>query len=155
ERYVPAQEPERSVFWRMPPHRPRKETFDEAAERLRAVLDESVALHAMADAPVGAFLSGGIDSTGVVGLMRRHHPRLRTYTLSLPEFPGTDEAKEATAASRKLECENTVLKVTGREVRDLLPRFAGALDQPSVDGLNTWLISRAAAREVKGVLSGL
>jgi asparagine synthase (glutamine-hydrolysing) len=48
-----------------------------------------------------------------------------------------------------------VVEVTSQEVRGFLPRFAGELDQPSADGLNTWLISRAAARDVKGVLSGL
>jgi asparagine synthase (glutamine-hydrolysing) len=142
-------------FWRVPTYVPRHETLDEAAERLRHVLDESIRLHAFADAPVGAFLSGGIDSTGIVGLMRKHVPQLRTYTLRFPEFPGADEATEAAEAAELLEVRNTVVDVTGREVAEWLPHFAGDLDQPSADGLNTWLISRAAAGDVKGVLSGL
>lgn len=155
ERYWPAQPAERVRFWRRPSFRPRQESLDEAAERLRETLEESVALHSMADAPVGAFLSGGVDSSGIVGLMRRRIPDLRTYTLRYPDLPGHDESNEAISGARHFGCRNTVVDVTGMEVRDLLPQFASSLDQPSADGLNTWIISRAAARDVKGVLSGL
>jgi asparagine synthase (glutamine-hydrolysing) len=155
ERYAPGEPMLHKRFWQMPPYAPRQESLDEAAERLRAVLDESVALHAMADAPIGAFLSGGIDSTGIVGLMRKHVSDLRTYTIKFPDCPGEDEVQEAIAAAQVFDCHHTVVEVTSGEVAKLLPRFAGELDQPSADGLNTWLISRAAARDVKGVLSGL
>jgi asparagine synthase (glutamine-hydrolysing) len=155
EWYAPHKPVERRRFWRVPAYVPRAETLEQAAQRLRAELEESVDLHAMADAPVGAFLSGGIDSTGVVGLMRKHTPLLRTYTLEFPDLPGQDEAEMAAHAARQFDCQHTTVQVSGREVADLLPRFAGDLDQPSIDGLNTWLISRAAAHDVKAVLSGL
>jgi asparagine synthase (glutamine-hydrolysing) len=155
ERYVPGEPMWHKRFWQMPPYVPRQETLDGAADRLRALLDESVAIHAMADAPIGAFLSGGVDSTGIVGLMRKHISDLRTYTVKFPDFPGEDEVKEAVAAAKVFDCRHTVVEVTAREVAEILPRFAGDLDQPSADGLNTWLISRAAARDVKGVLSGV
>jgi asparagine synthase (glutamine-hydrolysing) len=155
ERYVPGKPVERKTFWRMPPYEPRQESFDEASERLRAVLNESVRLHALADAPIGAFLSGGIDSTAIVGLMREHVPHLRTYTLKYADVPGYDESDEAEDAAKRFGCRNTVVELTGREIAPLLPSFAADLDQPSVDGLNTWLVSRAAAEDVTGVLSGL
>lgn len=155
ERYAPGEAVFRKRFWRMAPYAPRAESLDEAAGRLRAVLDESVALHAMADAPIGAFLSGGIDSTGIVGLMRKHVADLRTYTVMFPDTPGEDEVAEAADTARVFDCRHTVVEITSREVAEILPRFAGELDQPSADGLNTWLIARAAARDVKGVLSGL
>jgi asparagine synthase (glutamine-hydrolysing) len=155
ERHTPDGQMHRTRFWQMPAFEPRNETLDQAVERLRAVLDESIAIHAMADAPVGAFLSGGMDSAGIVGLMRKQLPQLRTYTLRFPDVPGADEAEEAIAAARFFDCENTVVDVSGNDLPDLLPKFAADLDQPSNDGLNTWLISRAAARDVKGVLSGL
>jgi asparagine synthase (glutamine-hydrolysing) len=155
ERYAPGEPMLHKRFWRMPSYVPREETIDEAADRLRAVLNESVMLHAMADAPIGAFLSGGVDSTGIVALMRKHISDLRTYTVKFPDLPGEDEVKEAVAAAQVYDCRHTVVEVTARDVRDALPRFAGDLDQPSADGLNTWLISRAAARDVKGVLSGV
>jgi asparagine synthase (glutamine-hydrolysing) len=155
EHYVPGKPMQRLRFWQMPPYEPRNETFAEAAERLRSVLDESIGLHAFADAKVGAFLSGGIDSTGIVGLMRKHIPHLKTYTLRYPEFPGWDESDEAQASAQRFDCENTIVDITGSDVRQSIAKFASDLDQPSSDGLNTWMVSRAAGRDVKGVLSGL
>lgn len=155
ERYAPGKPVHKERFWRIPQPTPRQETLDEAAERLRFVLEESVALHALADAPVGAFLSGGIDSSGIVGLMRKRVSKLHTYTLRFPEFAGQDESDFAVQTARKLECENTIVDVTAQDVRALLPQFADEIDQPSADGLNTWLISRCAAHDVKAVLSGL
>lgn len=155
ECYKPNGEVETKSYREFPVYEPRGETLDEAAERLRAVLDESVRLHALADAPVGAFLSGGIDSGGIVGLMKKYIPHLRTYTLRFVDCPNTDESKEAAAAAKFFDCENTIVDIHDKDIASLLPLFAGQLDQPSADGLNTWLISRAAARDVKGVLSGL
>lgn len=144
-------------FWHMPPATilTNGETFTDAAKRLRAELETSVRLHALADAPVGAFLSGGIDSTAVVALMRPHISDLRVYTLRLPDVPGMDEADEAAKTAIQYECVHTIVPVTGDDVARWLPAFAHDLDSPSVDGLNTWLVSQAAAHDVKGVLSGL
>lgn len=147
--------PLRSQFASLPAPVEVRESFGDAARRLRAILEESVALHALADAPVGAFLSGGIDSSAVVALMRPHVPRLRTYSLGWQDVGAIDETAEAEATAKRFDCEHTTYKVSGQEVADLLPRFAGDIDQPSTDGLNTWFVSRLAAREVKGVLSGL
>jgi asparagine synthase (glutamine-hydrolysing) len=155
ERYAPGELAVHRRFWHVPSYVPRNESLDEAADRLRAVVEESVAIHAMADAPIGTFLSGGVDSTGIVALMRKHVSDLRTYTVQFPDVPGEDEVNEARQAAETFGCRHTVAQVTSREVRDILPRFAGELDQPSADGLNTWLISRVAARDVKGVLSGI
>lgn len=155
ECFYPNGRHEKQTFWQMPDYKPRKETLDESAERLRAVLDESIRIHAFADASVGAFLSGGIDSGGIVGLMKKHIPHLKTYTLRFVDCPDADESKEAIKAAEFFGCDNTVVDITDKEIATLLPLFAGQLDQPSTDGLNTWLISRAAAKDVKGVLSGL
>ena len=155
ERYTPGHPVYRRQFWHTPPYRPRRETLDEAAARLRVVLEESIALHAFADAPVGAFLSGGVDSTGIVGLMRKHVADLRTYTLAYPDAPQRDESEYAIETAVRFDCRNTVVEVRGSEMPEALPAFARAMDQPSSDGLNTWLISRAAARDVKAVLSGV
>ena len=157
ERHLPErrQASVRQRFWTMPPARPRDETLDAAAARLRVELEDSVRLHALADAPVGAFLSGGVDSTAMVALMRKHVSDLRTFTLGFPEAPELDESPRAAEIARRLDCHHRIVPITGRDVREALPRFAGELDQPSTDGLNSWLVCREAAREVKGVLSGL
>jgi asparagine synthase (glutamine-hydrolysing) len=155
ERHAPGEAVYRRQFWHTPPYQPRQESLDEAATRLRRVLEESVALHAFADAPVGAFLSGGVDSTGIVGLMRKHVTDLRTYTLAYPDNPQRDESEYAIQTAARFDCRNTVVEVRGSDMPEYLPAFAQAMDQPSADGLNTWLISRAAARDVKAVLSGI
>lgn len=147
--------PRRTRFGALPVADPQEETLEAAAARLRATLEESVALHALADAPVGAFLSGGVDSTGIVALMSRRVGPLRTYSLGWVEGGAADETEEAEDAARRIGCEHTTVRVSGAEVAELLPRFSRDLDQPSTDGLNTWFVSRVAAREVKGVLSGL
>ncbi len=155
ERYEPGRPLEQRKFREIPPYRPWKETLDESAHRLRNVLEESVALHAFADAPVGAFLSGGVDSTGIVSLMRKHVGELRTYTLKFPDVAFDDEAELAAEAAKALDCRSTIVEVRNHEVPQILLDFAAATDQPSHDGLNTWLVSRAAARDVKAVLSGI
>jgi asparagine synthase (glutamine-hydrolysing) len=155
EQYSPGAPVLHKRYWHVPAYEPRQETLDDAAARLRATVEESVRLHAWADAPIGAFLSGGVDSTAIVSLMRKHVSELRTYTVRFPEFPGQDEDVFAAEVARSLGCIHTSVEVTSREVAELMPRIAGDLDQPSNDGLNTWLVSRAAARDVKGVLSGV
>ena len=101
------------------------------------------------------FLSGGVDSTGIVGLMRKHVADLRTYTLAYPDVPQRDESEYAIETAARFDCRNTVVEVRGSEMPEVLSEFARAMDQPSSDGLNTWLISRAAAHDVKAVLSGV
>ncbi|MBL8955148.1 MAG: asparagine synthase (glutamine-hydrolyzing), partial [Myxococcaceae bacterium] len=141
-------------FWLMPAASDRGEDFRAASLRLREVLEDSVRLHALADAPVGAFLSGGVDSSSIVALMAKHNAKLRTYTLKLKDA-AQDESHYARDFAEQLGCVHTELEVGDGEVADLYVRFGAALDQPSTDGFNTWLISRAAARDVKGVVSGL
>jgi asparagine synthase (glutamine-hydrolysing) len=155
EIHEPGGATKRLRFGSLPAAVARPESLRDAADRLRSVLEQSVALHALADAPVGAFLSGGVDSTGIVALMLRHLPRLRTYSLGWVGGGAPDETPEAEATAQRLGCEHTSVLVPGREVAEVLSRFARDLDQPSIDGLNTWFVSRVAAREVKGVLSGL
>jgi len=141
-------------FWLMPPASDSGDDFQTSAAKVRAALEESVRLHALADAPVGAFLSGGVDSSAIVALMAKHNRKLRTYTVKLKD-PAFDESRYAREFAAKLGCQHTEVEVGDDDVRELFPRFAAQLDQPSTDGFNTWLVSRAAARDVKGVVSGL
>ena len=121
ERYAPGKDVYRRKFWQTPPYHPRQESLDESAARLRGVLEESIALHAFADAPVGAFLSGGVDSTGIVGLMRKHVADLRTYTLAYPDAPHRDESEYAIETAKRFDCRNTVVEVRGSDMPELLP----------------------------------
>jgi asparagine synthase (glutamine-hydrolysing) len=155
ERWSPGAAVRRGRHYRLPPEQPYAETLEEAALRLRAALEESVRLHSLADAEVGAFLSGGVDSTTLVALTRRHLRRLRTYTLRYPDVPGADEAIAAARTAARFDCDHTTVDVTAADAIASLPKFAADMDHPTTDGFNVWLVSRAASRGVKAALSGI
>jgi len=130
----------------------------DAARRLRELLEEATRLHMVADVPVGAFLSGGIDSTAVVGLMTRASgQRIRTFSVGFANGDGsvTDEREWARLAAQRFDSEHTEVVVTGEDVAAQFDHLVRALDQPSLDGTNTFLVSQAAGRELKVALSGL
>jgi asparagine synthase (glutamine-hydrolysing) len=109
---------------------------------------ESVRYHLVADVPVGAFLSAGIDSTAVVGLAREAGASdLQTMTLRFEEYRGrvNDEAPLASLVAQQYGVPHTIRDLTLDEFKQELPRIFDAMDQPSVDGLNSYFISKAAA----------
>ena len=141
---------------RSPAARPR------GADRLataRAHLLDSVRAHLVADVPVGAFLSAGIDSGALVGLMRdAGQSEIETVTLSFQEFEGSanDEAPIAAQVARTYGTRHTTRIVTKAEFEADLPRILAAMDQPSIDGVNTWFVSKAAReRGLKVAISGV
>jgi asparagine synthase (glutamine-hydrolysing) len=123
---------------------------------LRERLEDSIRSHVLADVPVGAFLSGGLDSAVIAGLMgRAMGGRLRTFTLGFGE-EGCSEAAEAEATARHLGTEHQTRILTGSEVADGIERFLDACDQPTGDGINTYHVSQTArAGGVTAALSGL
>jgi asparagine synthase (glutamine-hydrolysing) len=128
-------------------------------EYLREALLDSVRAHLVADVPVGAFLSAGVDSSTIVGLARelRSAP-IETITLTTDEFRGTrnDEAPAAAEIARHLDVRHHVRSMSLREFEADLPAFLAAMDQPTIDGLNTWFVSKVAAEAgLKVALSGL
>jgi asparagine synthase (glutamine-hydrolysing) len=119
-------------------------------QRRSAVHDavlESVRYHMVADVPVGAFLSAGIDSTTVVALARETGAAdLQTMTLRFAEYRGrvNDEAPLAAEVARRYGVRHAIQELTLDEFKAELPRIFAAMDQPSVDGLNSYFISKAA-----------
>jgi asparagine synthase (glutamine-hydrolysing) len=108
---------------------------------------ESVRYHMVADVPVGAFLSAGIDSTAVVALARESGATdLQTMTLRFEEYRGrvNDEAPLAAAVARQYGVSHEIRDLTLAEFKAELPRIFAAMDQPTVDGLNSYFISKAA-----------
>ena len=124
-------------------------------QALAEVLRESVAVHMRADVPVGAFLSGGIDSTAIVALARMHNPDLITFTAGF-ERVGYSEVDVAVETAAALGVRHVVRMVTPQEMMDALPLIVWYLDDPVADPalVPLWFIAREAARHVKVVLSG-
>lgn len=133
---------------------PRPLSSEEAAEALR----DSVAHHLIADVPVGIFLSSGIDSGALLGLARDAGATPATVTLGFEEFAGSarDEVPLAATLAGHYGVPHHVRRVTRREFDADLPGILAAMDQPSIDGVNTWFVSKAA-RELgwKVAISGL
>lgn len=124
---------------------------------LRAQLEDAVRAHLAADVPVGAFLSGGLDSAVVVALMARlgEGSRLKTFSIGFAE-EGYSEAAEAAATARHLGVEHHAHTLTGAAVAADLDKILGALDAPTGDGINTYYAARVARLGgVTVALSGL
>lgn len=128
----------------------------EAVERTRAALVDSVDHHFISDAPVGVFLSGGIDSTALVALAAAGGRRdLRTFCLT---FPGSaaDEGPIARRTAAHFGTQHEEWAIDGELGKQLFAECLKAADQPSIDGLNTFAVSKfARGNGVKVVLSGL
>ncbi len=131
----------------------------EIESEVRAALLESVRRHLVADVPVGAFLSAGVDSGALVGLMRdAGQADIQTVTLAFEEFRGRadDEAPLAGEVARTYGARHATRVVTEREFHADLPRIVAAMDQPSIDGVNAWFVSKAAHElGLKVAVSGL
>jgi len=126
-----------------------------AAKRVRGLLEQSVQKHLIADVPVGVFLSGGIDSTALAALASREVSGVHTFTVAFPE----SEFSEAAIARRTAQSFGTThseVMLSGDDMLGRLGEAIGALDLPTMDGINTYFVS-ASAREagLKVALSGL
>jgi asparagine synthase (glutamine-hydrolysing) len=128
-------------------------------EMLHDALLSSVRHHLVSDVPVAVFLSAGIDSQCITALARETGDAdLRTVTMAFREYKGTlkDEAPLAEACARRYATRHTTATVTGRDFQAELESFVRSMDQPTVDGLNTYFVSKAAADlGIKVCLSGL
>ncbi|MBE0541126.1 MAG: asparagine synthase (glutamine-hydrolyzing) [Verrucomicrobia bacterium] len=128
------------------------------ARFLRDVLSDTVAHHLIADVPVGVFLSSGLDSTTLAALAAEQGGTLRTVTLAFAEYAGTtdDEAPLAEIVARQYGAQHQTIRVTRRDFTAAANNLFAAMDQPSLDGVNTFFVSLAAKRAgLKVALSGL
>ena len=129
------------------------------AERLRAALAASVRRHLIADVPVGVFLSGGLDSTTLLALAAKAASApVRSVTLGFAEFAGgaRDEVPMAEAVAAAYGTDHVTSRIAAADFAAAKEDILAAMDQPSVDGVNTWLVARAAKeRGLKVALSGL
>lgn len=130
----------------------------EMQERVRAALLDSVAHHLVSDVPVGLFLSSGVDSGTLAALAVERGADLRTLTLGFREFRGTsdDETVLAARVAGRYGSRHETPWIEERDFVEHLEDALEAMDQPSIDGVNTYFVARAAAqRGMKVAISGL
>ena len=135
------------------PRKPRD--LASAAKQLRPLLEDAVRAHLIADVPVGLFLSSGLDSGAIAALAAQARGGIESFTLT---FPGTafDEGELAKLAAKRFKTKHTEVPLSGESMVARLDEALAALDQPTMDGINTYFVSWAARQVgLKVALSGL
>ena len=128
---------------------------DEAVARLRSELEESVRLHLVSDVPLGVFLSGGMDSSALVALMHRINERPKTFSVVFDESTFT-EAPFSRAVAERFNTDHTEIRLSSDRLIQVLPDAIAAIDQPTMDGINTFVVSKAVKDAgITVALSGL
>jgi asparagine synthase (glutamine-hydrolysing) len=134
---------------------PKPRNFQEAAKLLRPLLEETVRDHLISDVPLGVFLSSGLDSTTLVALASRFLSDLHTFTVVFPE-QRFSEAKISRETAKLFKTRHLEVLLAPETLVNQLDDAVKSLDQPTMDGLNTYFVSRAARQAgLKVALSGL
>jgi asparagine synthase (glutamine-hydrolysing) len=133
------------------------ESYEDAVSATRETLERATKYHMVADVDVGAFLSGGVDSTAVVALMQRiGGRRVETFSIGFQGETGvTDETDIARRSASTIGTIHHTTKVDERYIEDIFDDFIESIDQPSIDGINTYIVSKETSGELKVALSGL
>ena len=134
---------------------PKPKNFQEAAKQLRPLLEETVRDHMISDVPLGIFLSSGLDSTSLVALGSRVQSDLHTFTVVFPE-QRYSESKISRETAKRFKTNHQEILLAPDTLVAQIDDAVKSLDQPTMDGLNTYFVSRAARQSgLKVALSGL
>jgi len=141
-------------YWR-PVLRPAKSPSPDTPERILAALRDSVAMHLRSDVPLGAFLSGGVDSAAICAVAAEIRPGMLTFTAGFARS-GYSEIEEAQETAAALGLKSVPYVITPQEFAARLPQIIWQLDDPMADAaaIPLWFVAREARRHVKVVLSG-
>ena len=133
--------------------------LEPAVRELRSLLEEAVGLRLISDVPLGAFLSGGVDSSAVVALMARASSRpVKTFSVVFGEEGKQDwnEAPYSRVVARQFATDHTEIDLTEEKILRWIPDALAAIDQPTMDGINSWVVSKVTKEAgVTVALSGL
>jgi asparagine synthase (glutamine-hydrolysing) len=145
-------------YWTPPdrePHAQKETKTSEAVKQFLAELEAAVKLQMVSDVPFGAFLSGGLDSSTVVALMSRHHPKVKTFSVGFAE-QRYSELPYAAEVAKQFGTEHHELVVSQRDLMDKLARLVAYRDAPVAEpsDIPIYMLACEAARSVKMVLTG-
>lgn len=131
-------------------------SYDETVKKTRTLFENAIQSRMVSDVKVGAFLSGGIDSSAVVALMAKHNPQpVETFSIVFDEKE-FDESEYSQLIAKKYNTKHTEFKLKPSDLLDQLPEFISNMDSPTVDGINTYLVSKMVSKTgIKVVLTGI
>ncbi|MBL0064359.1 MAG: asparagine synthase (glutamine-hydrolyzing) [Bacteroidetes bacterium] len=131
-------------------------SYSQQEQRLRQLMDESVKRRMISDVPLGAFLSGGIDSSIIVSLAAKHTNHLRTFSIGFRDEPMFDETEYANLVAKKCNTDHTVFKLRNDDLFQHLYDALDYIDEPFADSsaLNVYILSKETRKHVTVALSG-
>lgn len=147
-------------YYQIPFHREEAQsnpiTYDQAKEKLKALLETAVQRRLVADVPLGAFLSGGIDSSVVSALARKHKPDLHTFSIGFRDNKFFDETEYARMVARHLNTEHTVFTLSNNDMYTHVHDILDATDEPFADSsaIAVYILSRETRKHATVALSG-
>ena len=133
-----------------------KFTYDQAKDHLVHLLDEATQLRLISDVPLGAFLSGGIDSSVVVALASKHRQQLKTFSIGYKDHPHFDETYYANLVAKKYNTQHTVFSLTNNDFLEHIDDVLNFIDEPFADtsSIPTFILSKQTRKHVTVALSG-
>lgn len=146
----------RKTYWHLPVANGAIKDRGAAVEHIKYLTRKAIGMRLISDVPIGLFLSGGVDSAAMLTIAAEIEPgSLRTLNVGF-DVDGFDESGAAAATAAAFGADHQTQRITGADVLTALPDALAAMDQPTVDGVNTYFVSRAARRAGLTVaLSGL
>ncbi|MGV3596868.1 MAG: asparagine synthase (glutamine-hydrolyzing) [Bacteroidota bacterium] len=147
--------PQISPYWDIEKKPVAANTYNDAVNTVRKMVLDAVDEELVSDVPLGVFLSGGLDSSVVVSAMKAlGTPKIDTFSVGF-ESDDLDETTDAEASAKYFDTNHHKVIVGDKEVADVFDHFIFGIDQPSIDGLNSYLVSKATKKNVTVALSGL
>ena len=143
-------------YWNLSDFQLLSESEETVENNVEQLLEDAVEMRMVADVPVGAFLSGGIDSSLLVAMMRKHHNDVQTFTIGFDASKGYDETQDAKAVAKYLGVKNTCFTLGENELMKVLPALAGYYDEPFADAaaFPLYCLSELTKSSAKVILSG-
>lgn len=147
-----------ACWYRLPENTDQEPTPDykTACKELENLLDEAVARRLISDVPLGAFLSGGIDSSIIAALAARHHPGIHTFSIGFSDDAHFDETRYSELVARHCKTKHTAFRLSHKDLYNTIPEMSGYFDEPFADSsaLAVYILSRETRKHVTVALSG-